>query len=172
MNALDRPSNASLFTEQDIPPAPAGHVWVEWVGEPSPLDSPVVQFNLITGKYTADQARVIRRLMAVRIARVHKHTRTIRRGNGAGQIPNLGVEFVRFGNDQRRRPGERGSFVQAVPFKAADAIKASECGHEFLIWNERDGEQQNAIAIQETGLKIETRDVFGDFGMFRREMGW
>jgi len=168
----DRKSNASLIEEHQLPPAPQGCVWVEWVGEASPLDSPVVRFNLAMGRYTAEQEAVIRRLMEVRIARVHRHTRTIRRGNGYGQIPTLGVEFVRFGPDQRKRPGEPGSFIQAVPFRAADAIKASESGHEFRIWNERDGEQTNHIQVQDGTLKIVSQEAFKDFGGFRRAMGW
>lgn len=170
--AFDRASNASLVDGERLPAPPKGRVWVEWVGEPSPMDNPVVRYNLITGKYTRKQEQVIRNLARVRLARVHRHTRTIRRGNGYGQIPSLGETLVRFGPDQRRKPGTPGSFIQAVPFKAADAIKASACGHEFVIHNERDGEQVSHIAIQETGLKVETREAFSTFTSFRREMGW
>ena len=168
----DRPSNASLITEEQLAAPPVGCVWVEWVGEASPVDSPLVRYRLLTGQYSAEQTAVIRRLMEMRVARTHKHTRTNRRGNGIGQEPTLGVEFVRFGPDERRRPGERGAFTQAVPFKAADAIKASPSGHEFRIWNERDGEQQNLIAMPERAIRIAAEEAFQDFGGFRRAMGW
>lgn len=170
--AIDKPANASLFEGRQLPPPPTGCVWVEWVGEASPLDSPVVRFNLIRGKYTREQRKVIKELSRVRIARVHRHTRTILRGNGMGQIPNLGEPMVRFGPSQVAAPGTRGSFLQAVPFKAADAIKSASCGHEFIIHNERDGEQVNHITIQETGLKLQARDSFGSSEQFRKEMGW
>lgn len=172
VSALDKPSNASLYESEHLPPPPQGCVWVEWVGEPSPLDSPTVRFNLILGKYTREQRRVIKDLSRRRIARVHRHTRSIRRGNGAGQIPNLGEPLVRFGPNQRAAPGTRGSFCQAVPFKAADAIKASQSGHEFIIHNERDGEQVSTISIQETGLKMMADDAFGNIKALQREMGW
>jgi hypothetical protein len=168
----DRPSNAPLVDGERLPPPPIGHVWVEWVGEASPLDSPVVRHNLLLGKYSPEQEAVIRRLMEVRIARAHRHTRTVRRGNGLGQIPALGVAFVRFGPDQRKRPGQPGSFIQAVPFRAADAVKASEAGHEFVIHNERDGEQQSHLRLPDGRIKIVSEQQFADFGGFRRAMGW
>jgi hypothetical protein len=169
----DRPSNGSLINaERDLPLPPSGHVWVEWVGEASPLDSPVVRLNLLLGRYSPEQEAVIRRLMEVRIARTHRHTRTIRRGNGYGQVPTLTVELVRFGPDQRRRPGQRGSFIQAVPFRAADAIKASDAGHEFVIHNERDGEQQSFLHLPNGRISVVNEQTFTDFGGFRRSMGW
>ena len=169
---FDRPSNASMVNASALPPPPQGHVWVEWVGEASPMDSPVVRFNLIANKYTREQRKVIKELSRVRIARTHRHTRTIRRGNGLGQLVSLHVPYVRFGPNQRSAPGTTGSFTQSVPFKTADAIKASASGHEFIIHNERDCEQENLIQIQDTGLKIETREAFNSFGSFRKEMGW
>lgn len=172
MSWQDRPSNACLVKDGDLPPPPVGHVWVEWVGEASPLDSPVVRHRLMTGRYTREQEAVIRRLMQVRVARVHRHTRTLRRGNGLGQLPALGVEMVRFGPDERVRPGQPGSFIQAIPFKAADTIKACDSGHEFRIWNERDGEQINHIQIVDPTLKVVARDEFREFGGFRRAMDW
>jgi hypothetical protein len=168
----DRPSNAPLVDGERLPPPPNDHVWVEWVGEASPLDSPVVRYRLLTGQYTAEQQAVIRRLMEVRIARTHRHTRTIRRGNGLGQIPTLGVEFVRFGPDQRKRPGEPGCFIQAIPFRAADAVKASESGHEFVIHQERDGEQQSHLRLPDGTVRIVSEETFQDFRGFRRAMGW
>lgn len=176
MNTLEtvfsRPANASLYESERLPNPPKGCVWVEWVGEPSPIDSPVVRFNLIMGKYTREQRKVIKELSRVRIARVHRHTRSIRRGNGLGQIPNLGEPLVRFGPRQNAAPGTTGSFLQAVPFKAADAIKSSECGHEFVIHNERDGEQESKIIVQENGLKMAKEEAFGSPVDFYREMGW
>lgn len=172
MSWQDRPSNASLFREEQLPPPPPGHVWVEWVGEASPLDSPIVRYNLLMGKYSPEQNAVIRRLAQVRLARVHGHTRTIRRGNGVGQVPTLGVEFVRFGNKANARPGQPSSFLQAVPFRAADAIKASECGHEFIIWHERDGEAISNFRLPEGTLVVVKQDTFHDFDGLRRAMGW
>lgn len=164
----DRPSNASLFDERQVPPAPAGHVWMEWVGEASAMDSPVVRFNMITGRYTQEQMDMIRALAQVRIARVKGHTRTIRRGNGEGQIPTLGVEVVRFGPDPFARPGQPGSFLQAIPFKAADAVKASECGHEFLIWRERDGEQQSNLRLPNGTVQVVRAETFNNLTDYQR----
>lgn len=172
MSWQDRPSNAALFDGERLPAPPAGHVWVEWVGEASPLDSPIVRFNLATGRYNAEQQSVIRRLMQVRIARVHGHTRTLRRGNGLGQIPTLGVEAVTFGPNERARAGQPGSFLQAVPFRAADAIKASVSGHEFVIHNERDGEAVSTLTLPDGTIRIVNADTFADLGNFRRAMGW
>lgn len=166
----DRPSNASLFDADRLPEPPQGHVWVEWVGEASALDSPVVRFNLMTGKYTPEQVAVIRELARVRIARTHRHTRTIRRGNGQGQIPSLGVPMVRFGPNAKAGPGQPGSFLQAVPFKAADAIKASECGHEFIIHRERDGEAQSHLKLPDGTIRIVKRETFESLGELRRAM--
>lgn len=164
----DRPSNASLIDPDRLPEPPAGHVWVEWVGEASALDSPVVRFNLITGKYTPEQEAVIRELARKRIARTHRHSRTIRRGNGEGQIPTLGVERVKFGPNIRARIGTPGSFVQAIPHRAADAIKASECGHEFIIHNERDGEAVSVINLPESSVRIVKRETFASLTDLRR----
>lgn len=169
---FDRPSNASMVNPATLPEPPKGHVWVEWVGEASPMDSPIVRFNLIANKYTREQRRVIKELSRVRIARTHRHTRTLRRGNGAGQLTSLHVPYVRFGPNQRAAPGTTGSFTQSVPFKTADAIKSSASGHEFIIHNERDGEHQNMIQIQETGLKADAHEAFKNFSSFRKEMGW
>lgn len=170
MSWQDRPSNASLLPDPErLPEPPHGHVWVEWVGEASALDSPVVRYNLISGKYTPEQVHVIRELARRRIARVHRHTtRSIRRGNGEGQIPTLGVERVTFGPNAKARPGQPGSFVQAVPFRAADAIKASECGHEFIIHNERDGEQQSHLRLPDGTIRVVKSETFSNLTDFRR----
>lgn len=172
MSWQDRPSNAPLYDGERLPPPPHGCVWVEWVGEASPLDSPVVRFNLATGRYTADQAAVIRRLMQVRLARTKGHTRSLVRGNGLGQIPTLGMERVTFGPNPHARPGTSGSFLQAIPFRAADAIKASASGHEFVIHNERDGEALSHLHLPDGTLRIVSSDTFADLGNFRRAMGW
>ncbi|WP_300268718.1 hypothetical protein [Microbacterium sp.] len=165
----DRPSNASLIDEPErLPEPPQGHVWVEWVGEASALDNPVVRYNMITGKYTREQMEIIREISRRRIARTHRHRRSIRRGNGEGQIPTLGVERVVFGPNIRARPGQRGSFIQAVPFRAADAIKASDCGHEFIIHNERDGEQQSKLRLPDGTIRIVRRDTFKNIDQLRR----
>ena len=171
MSWQDRPSNASLINGERLPQPPAGHVWVEWVGEASPVDSPVVRYNLATGRYTQEQEDVIRRLMQVRIARVKGHTRTIRRGNGAGQVPTLGVAYVRFGPNPKARPGTHGSFTQAIPFRAADAVKASECGHEFIIHNERDGEAISTLNLPEGRIQVIKADAFRSLGELRRAAG-
>lgn len=171
MSWQDRPSNAPLVNGERLPSPPAGHVWVEWVGEASPLDSPVVRYNLATGRYSREQQMVIRRLMQVRLARVQGHTRTLRRGNGSGQIPTLGVEVVRFGPVERARPGQPGSFVQAVPFKAADAIKSSESGHEFVIHKEHDGEAVSALHFPDGTIRVVKSEEFASLGSLRRAIG-
>lgn len=171
MSWQDRPSNAPLVDGERLPEPPAGHVWVEWVGEASPLDSPVVRYNLATGRYSAEQQAVIRRLMEVRIARVHGHTRTLRRGNAPGQIPTLGVEVVHFGPNAKARPGTHGSFIQPIPFRAADAIKSSESGHEFVIHRERDGEAISALHLPDGTIRVVRAETFADFGSFRRAIG-
>lgn len=172
---LLRKSNASLFTH--LPPPPAGHVWVEWVGEPSPLDNPEIQLGLLENRFTPDQVAVIRDLCRRRIARVHNHSRTIRKGNGPGQIATLSRDWT-FGDDQRKRPGHPKSYCKALPFRDADAIKSSSIGHEFIIHNERDGEAADLV-LGGTGayevssrIKIVPAGQFSSFGEFRRAMGW
>lgn len=165
-----RRSNASLFRQ--MPPPPPGHVWVEWVGETSPLDNPEVQYGLITDRYTADQREVIRRLCQQRIARVHKHSRTLTRGNGARDIAGLSQDWT-FGNDQRRPPGHPQSYAKALPFRDADAIKSSVVGHEFIIHDERDGEAVDLIkGTTDHEVVLVKAGAFANMGSFRREMGW
>ncbi len=161
-------SNESLFRPDQLPAPPPGHVWVEWVGEASPLDDPVVGFNLITNRYTEEQKAVIRGLCQHRVARVHKHTRTIRQGDA----PGISQDW-RFGDDQRARPGHPKSFCQALPFRDADAIKASKYGHQFIIHAERDGEAVNTISVPRNGqVTLVTEESYRDLGGFKRAMGW
>lgn len=162
-------SNASLFRE--LPPPPAGHVWVEWVGEPSPLDDPRIELGMATGRFTPDQKRVIRNLSHTRIARVHGHTRTLRRGTGARELPGLSQDW-RWGNHARARPGHPRSYCQALPHRDADAIKSSVVGHEFIVHGEHDGEAVDLIVGADGPITI-VRDGerYTNGASFRRAMG-
>lgn len=161
-------SNRSLFHPSQVPDPPPGTVWVEWVGEASPLDDPVVGFNLITGRYTEDQKAVIRGLCRHRVARVHGHRRRLT----PDQIPGLSQVWI-WGRNERARPGQRGSFMQALPFADADKVKSARCGYQFLIWNERDGEQQSILNLPNAGSVILVgQETYEDSRRFKRAMGW
>lgn len=162
-------SNASLFST--LPPPPAGHVWVEWVGEPSPRDNPAIELGLALKRFTRDQEQMIRRLCRARIARVHGHRRTLRRGNGAREIPTLSQDWS-WGNHDRARPGHPRSYCQALPFRDADAIKSSAVGHEFIIHDERDGGAVDLIVGATGDVRLVAAGAFGDGTSFRRAMGW
>jgi len=166
-----------IAPDERVPDPPAGHVWLEWVGEVSPTDNPVVQFNMVTRRYTAEQMDMIRTLARRRIARVENHTRRVfKQGNGYGEIPHLSVPALVFGPSVKVKPGEFGSFIQAVTFRDADTIKGSICGHEFRIWRERDGEPELNVNLPNGSITLARPEQFADTAegrqRFLRAMNW
>ncbi|MGN6033532.1 MAG: hypothetical protein ACTHQE_17905 [Thermomicrobiales bacterium] len=152
-----------IAPDDRVPDPPAGHVWLEWVGEASPTDNPVVQFNMVLRRYTPEQMDMIRTLARRRIARVENHTRRIfKQGNGYGELPHLSVPALVFGPSVKVKPGEFGSFIQAVTFRDADIIKGSICGHEFRIWREHDGEPELNVNLPNGSITLAKPEQFAD----------
>lgn len=169
-----RPSNAPLFDSAALPAPPDGTVWMEWVGEPSPLDDPVVGYNLITNRYTDHQKRVIRQMCRHRVARCHRHTRLIRSGSGPEEIRAL-TKTYRFGNMENAQPGHPKSFCQAVTFNDAYLIKQSDVGHQFYIHNETDAAQGQLVSLPSAldgTVSLVNPETFDDPGVFHRAMRW
>lgn len=162
-----------IYDPKTMQPPPKGHVWVEWTGEASPFENPVVQYRSLMGQFTAEQTDMLHALAKLRIARVErKTTRTLRGGNGVGQINGLSVPVVRWGPFENVPAGSRGSFIQALTFADADKVKASASGGEFRIWWERDGEPRLDIVLPGGAVQIVKAENFKHFGEFRRAMGW
>jgi hypothetical protein len=112
-----------LLSESEDP-RPRGTRRVEWVGEASPLDNPVVAYNLMMGLYTPTQAKAVRLAAArartrVRAARLlehdHQHAMAVFRG--------LSRTYI-----WERENG----YVQDVDWADVDRILGSSVGHEFV----------------------------------------
>lgn len=119
-------------------------VWVEWIGQPSPMRSPTVQRLMIGNKrLPLEKKQAIRFVAANVVVRVDGTTsRTLRSGNGVGQISGLSQDWT-WGPGFTKKPngrtivwsatGEPGSYIQRMPYRDADLLKQSICGPEFRI---------------------------------------
>lgn len=154
-----------------LPPPPPGTVWVEWVGEPSPLDDDFIRLGIAAGRFTPDQVEVLRALSKRRIGPVDGVARRILRGgNGYGEIPRLCQAWT-WGPSMKAAPGLPGATIQALPFGDADAVKGSDSGHEFTVHGEQDGAAVPAIALPTGRVILAEPEQFRDFAGFRRAMG-
>jgi len=110
-----------------------GYVWLEWLGQPTPTDSPTIQSLMLGTKLPLTKKLAVRKIAEKAVRRVDGKTRRIiRRGNGIGQIPHLSQDWI-FGNSKYARPGTRGAYIQKVPVRDADLIKSSTSGKEFRV---------------------------------------
>jgi hypothetical protein len=156
-----------------MPEPPKGHVWVEWVGEVSPLDNPVVEYKLVTNQLDAETADILRSIAQHRVARVEGFSwRSLHTGNGLGEINHLQEPIIVWGPNGRARPGEIGSYIQAVKFADADKIKSTEVAHQFRIWWERDGLAAMNFSLPSQTILLGKEELFEDLTSFRRAMGW
>jgi hypothetical protein len=115
---------------------PPGYVLIEWVGAFNPFDEPFVRLNLTLGKYTADQAALIRTLVNTGHRPYNdKIARRMEKHNGYHGLPGLSRDIT-WGPKSRAKPGDPGSFVQMVTCKDADILKSSPNWHEFQILQE------------------------------------
>lgn len=54
-------------------PAPRKTMRIEWVGQPNPLDNPIVQWGMIQGWYSDDVKKAIRKAAAIAVTRVRRN---------------------------------------------------------------------------------------------------
>jgi hypothetical protein len=167
-----------------MPDPPSGCVWCEWVGEVSPLENPWVEYALVTRKLTRQQEKILRAIANVRTARVDGVSwRALHDGNGLGEIPHLQGLYngaVIWGPcpdlgkalKPNPRPGEPGSYIQAVPHATADKIKSSTVGHQFRVWWEKDGGAEVMFTLPAKTVTLGKEEFFEDLPDFRRAMGW
>lgn len=98
-------------------------VEVEWVGERSPLESPLVEYKLarqgMPDGFTPHQAAVIRAAAKLRIGRWKGHSREIGVRDGLSRTYLWGHRVK--------------TFVRRMPYPDAERLKASASGHEFRI---------------------------------------
>lgn len=104
-------------------PAPRKTRKIEWIGERSPLDEPVVAWRLMTKQFTALQEAVIRRAAAMARTRVkrerlfehdHQHAQAVLKGLHRTYL------FTKANN-----------YIQDVDYHDVDILLGSESGHEF-----------------------------------------
>ena len=149
------------------------HVYLEWVGQPSPFDSLGIQWMMIGNKLPRNVKRMIRELAANSIRRVDGHTRRIleqRHIDGLSQDWIWGPKAV--------KPGVPGSFIQIVPHRDAELIKASDVGDEFRVlgMKEQDGDrvenELEKMLLPDVKVTLGNEQMFRDFRTLEKEMGW
>lgn len=100
---------------------------IEWIGEGSPFDDPFVEFGVATGRYTAEQVDLLRRVALRACKRTETNTRILDQRD-----PGLSTR-VEWG------PGP-GNWVRVLTNQDADKVLSSASAHEFrdLDAHERD----------------------------------
>lgn len=162
-----------LADPETMPAPPKGCVWVEWVGEISPLHNPVIQYKLITGQLPAEDAEILRSIARLRVARVEGISwRGLHAGNGSGEIPHFTEPVVVWGPDRNAKPGAIGSYIQALTHADADKVKSSDVGHQFRIWWEKDGGGAVQFTFPEQTITLGKEQFFRTTPEFHRAMGW
>jgi hypothetical protein len=116
----DRPDEAQRGARpEDRRPHPApGHRRIEWVGEASPFDNPVVVWGLATGRYTPLQAETIRAFHRRRIRRGIAHDREMTKDRDG------------MSRDWLWGPSA-GTYVRLLPNRDADRLLSCPSGPEF-----------------------------------------
>lgn len=153
--------------------ADRGHVYVEWVGQPSPFDSLGIQWLMIGNKLPAKVKRTIRELAANGVRRVDGHTRRIIEQR---HIEGLSQDWI--WGPRAGKPGARESFIQIMPHRDAELIKASEVGDEFRIIGmieqdpDRIDQQLEKMLLPDTKVTLGTEKMYRDFRNLEKEMGW
>ena len=130
---LIQPDKVALDGDGKAVEPERGYVWLEWIGQPTPTDSPTIQSLMLGDKLPLFKKQAVRLIAEKSIRRVDGKTRRIMRpGNGFGQIPHLSQVWM-FGKKKYARPGTLGSYIQKVPVRDADLIKSSSSGKEFRV---------------------------------------
>ena len=111
---------------------------VEWVGEKSPLDDPVIAFNLLMGKYTPTQEKAIRRAAQRTRSRSwgerlleheHQHAQAVVKGMRRSYIFNRANKFI-----------------CEMDFKDVDILFSSPIAREFVDLTDRDDDEPIVIS--------------------------
>lgn len=106
---------------------------IEWIGDKSPLDDPVVAFNLLMGKYTPTQEKAIRRAAAKVHSRVwgdrlleheHQHAQAVVKGMRRSYI------FTK-----------KHKFICEMDYKDVDILFSSPIAREFVDLTDRDDDE-------------------------------
>jgi len=186
MSHPHRPPNVVEFREGIVPElvvdgtsgttalqADKRHVYLEWVGQPSPFDSLGIQWMMIGDKLPRSVKRTIRELASNGIRRVDGHTRRILLQR---HIEGLSQDWIwgpRAGN-----PGAPGSYIQIVPHRDVELIKSSDVADEFRIlgMKEQDGDrienELEKMLLPNTKVTLGDERMYRDFRVLEKAMGW
>lgn len=161
------------YTADQLGEPPTGTVWIEWTGEPSPYENPTIMYKAVLGQIDAGTREVLDAMDQMRIVRIEGITyRTLRQGNGLGEIPHMTEPVYVWGPNHKAAPGQIGSFVQALSNADADRVKSSNVGHEFRVWCERDGGAVMPFLIPDGNITLGKEETFQSVKTFSRAMGW
>lgn len=149
------------------------HIYMEWVGQPSPFDSVGIEWLMLTDRIPPKVKRMIREMAAHGIRRVNGHTRRVIEQR---HIEGLSQDWI--WGPKVGKPGAPGSFIQIVPHRDAELIKASDVADEFRILGmaEQDGDriEDQLFTMLLPGVKVTlgTEQHYRDFRALERAMGW
>lgn len=132
-------------------PAPRKTRRIEWVGEQSPYDNPVIAWNLLMGRYTPTQQRAIRLAAAQARTREcrerlmehnHQHAQAVMRGLSRTYHWHKGNEFI-----------------CDVDYADVDRILGSDAGHEFRDLDAMEGDQPTILLPPESVMVYATESI-------------
>lgn len=149
MNApatLPRPEKLRDLLAASDDPHPRKTRRIEWVGEQSPLDNPVIAFNLLTGRYSPQRAKAIRWAAAKANTRVMR-IRVFEHDHHLSMAPqaHLGRSYVW---------SEANGYVQEVDYRDVDGILAGPNGHEFRDVTDRDPDEPDALVLPPEVMRL------------------
>lgn len=133
-------------------PAPRKTRRIEWIGEQSPLDNPVIAWNLIQKRYTPTQER------AIRIAAARARTRTYR--ERLLEHDHQYSQAVMRGLSRTYHWHKGNEFVCDVDYADVDRILGSDAGHEFRDLDAMEGDEP-LILQPPVEVRIYTQDAIG-----------
>lgn len=110
---------------------------VEWVGEQSPYDNPVIAWNLLQGRYTEQQKQ------AIRLAAARARTRVCR--ERLLEHEHRYAQAVFKGLRRTYHWTKANNFVQDVDYADVDKILGSDVGHEFVDLDAREHDQPKVL---------------------------
>lgn len=118
------------------------YVEVEWIGEKSPLENPVVAYKLMrVGKsdgFTDHQAAVVRAAARLRIGKFKGHNRAMGPESGLSQTYVWGPKVK--------------TYVRKMTYADAERLLATNSGHEFRIVGQPASEQP--MALPTSGVRL------------------
>ncbi len=154
--------------------ADKAHVYLEWVGQPSPFDSIGIQWMMIGNKLSPKIKRAIREMAAYGVRRVNGSTRRILEQR---HIAGLSQDYI-WGPNERAKPGTPTSYIQIVTHRDAELIKASDVADEFRIlgMKEQDGDrienEMERLLLPTTKVTLINEQMYRHFTSLEKDMGW